>query len=229
MNKKANRIGVTERGDPALDHSWMPWVSDGNPAILITKNCVALQNILNEYWSPNIIIHCGITGWGGTMVEPNVPRQEETLEAYKSLSERFGPERVVLRIDPIIPSELGISKAMEINSHKIGRVRISFLDGYNHIQEAFKRINIRMQRDFHAPEKLRREIWEALGQPDTCAEPGLPSTGCISSEDCRILGVEPRPLFKGQRELCACLANKFELLTRKEPCAHGCIYCYWRK
>lgn len=31
------KIGVTERGDPALDLSWLPWVKNGNPTVLITK------------------------------------------------------------------------------------------------------------------------------------------------------------------------------------------------
>lgn len=223
-----DKIGVTERGDPAIDHSWMQWVKEGNAAILITKNCVAVEKLLWDLHSPNIIIHCGITGWGGTFLEPNVPKPKYTLKAYKLLNERFGPDRVVLRIDPIVVTLQGLIKALSVNSHKIGRVRISFLDAYEHVRKKLAENGIYIQKEFHAPIGIRREMWEALGCPDTCAEPGLPSSGCISEKDCEILRVKPRHILKGQRPLCSCLANKFELLTKKEPCPHGCLYCYWK-
>lgn len=224
----SNKIGVTERGDPALDHDWVPWVRDGNPTVLITKNCATVEKMLNDILSPNIIVHCNITGWGGTKLEPYVPPAEETLKSYKSLSGKYGADRIVLRIDPIVPSVEGFNRAASINSNKIGRVRISFLDAYPHVRIKFKELGWFIHEGFHAPEDIRREMWEALGKPEVCAEPGLPSTGCLSAIDCELLGVKPSIALKGQRPLCMCLANKFELLTKKEPCPHGCIYCYWK-
>ena len=227
--KQSQKIGVTERGDPAFDHGWIDWVRNGNPAIIITKNCCAIEKILDGLMAPNVIVHCTITGWGGTAIEPNVPPAAITLESYKSLSNKYGKDRVVLRIDPVIPTLAGIDRAEFVNSHKIGRVRISFLDAYDHVRRAFKNNNINIHEGFHAQENIRKETWELLGRPDTCAEPGLPSTGCISNKDCEILGVDPLPIFKGQRPLCSCLANKIELLNSdKKRCPHGCLYCYWK-
>lgn len=223
-----SRVGITERGDPALDHSWLPWVREGNAAIIISKNCIVIERLLSELMMPNVIIHCGITGWGGTPIEPNVPPCAETLAAYKRLSEKYGSDRVVLRIDPIIPTVDGVAKAMRVNEHKIGRVRISFLDAYDHIRENMKAQGIYLHKGFHADEDIRKSIWEVMGCPETCAEPGLPSVGCVGEKDCEILGIDPKPLFKGQRPLCPCLANKFELLSKKELCGHKCIYCYWK-
>jgi hypothetical protein len=58
-------IGITERGDAALDMGWKSWVSSGRPAILITKNPRLLMDKLLDVESRNIIVHCTITGWGG--------------------------------------------------------------------------------------------------------------------------------------------------------------------
>ena len=222
-----DRVGVTERGDPALDHNWMSWVKKGNAAIIITKNCAAVRKLLSEIANPNVIVHCGITGWGGSVIEPNIPAPEKTLDAYKQLSDELGSERVVLRIDPIITSEIGLEKAIYVFSHRIGRVRISFIDAYPHVRRRFEEVGIALHEGFHAPENVRRAIWESLDKPETCAEPGLPSAGCVGAEDCRILGIKPREFGKGQRPLCPCLGNKFELLTEKKQCGHGCLYCYW--
>lgn len=223
-----DKIGITERGDPALDHSWTKWVKEGNPAILITKNCITLEKMLDEMLFPNVIVHCTITGWGGTSIEPNVPKPEDTLKSYKSLSEKLGPNRVVLRIDPIIPSTIGLEKAVYVNSHKLGRVRISFLDAYEHTKMKFKELGMFIHDEFHAPLDIRKGIWEMLECPEVCAEPGLPCSGCLSALDCVVLGVQPSKSLCGQRPLCLCVANKFELLTEKKPCPHGCVYCYWK-
>lgn len=73
-----NRIGITERGDAALDTSWEDWVFvQKRPAILISKDPLKLftevTSMVDQYgFCPNIIVHCTITGFGGTKIEPNV-------------------------------------------------------------------------------------------------------------------------------------------------------------
>lgn len=225
-----NKIGVTERGDPALDHDWLPWVRDGKPTILITKNCIVIEKMLDDIVNPNVIVQCNITGWGGTDIEPNVPEWEKTVESYKSLSQKYGEDHIVLRIDPVIPTYEGLGRALSVAENKTatGRVRISFLDAYPHVRLKFRELGRFIHDGFHAPLDIRQRMWEALGKPEVCAEPGLPSSGCLSAVDCEILGVKPSLALKGQRPLCMCLANKFELLTKKEPCPHGCVYCYWK-
>jgi len=64
-----NEIGITERGDAALDLGWLPWVEDGKPAILITKDPLKLwKELIGHLLSKkfNIIIHATITGLGGS-------------------------------------------------------------------------------------------------------------------------------------------------------------------
>lgn len=136
----------------------------------------------------------------------------------------------MLRIDPIIPTTDGIGIAHEIYSCRADtRVRISFMDQYQHVRSNLAQVKFHLPyEDFHAPLELRRQVWEDMGKPEVCGEPGLPCTGCVSTKDCEVLGVEPITGVSHQRATCACLANKKELLTCKSPCHHGCLYCYWR-
>lgn len=229
-----NEIGITERGDAALDLGWLPWVRSDNPAILITKNPgLLLKEILNYPVNDvfNCIIHATITGFGGSPLEPNVPNQIESLIAYKRLIQLYSADRVVLRIDPVIPTDEGIRIAEGVYKHRDpqGRVRVSFLDLYPHVKARFNKAGINLPWDsFHAPLELRRKAYEKLGRPEICGEPDFECTGCISKIDCETLNVAPEVANKSQRQFCACLINKKELLNSKYPCSHKCIYCYWK-
>jgi DNA repair photolyase len=233
-----NEIGITERGDAALDLGWLPWVQSGEPAILITKAPDILYTHL-AYNDPqqkfNIIIHATITGMGGSFYEPNVPNKFNAIDAYTDLKIRYGIERVILRIDPVIPTSEGVDIAknvLNMSRHRgvTGRVRVSFIDQYPHTKIRLKTARIFLPWDtFHAPLKLRQEAYEALDRPEICGEPGFTCTGCVSEFDCRTLRVAQKETSGKQREFCACLMNKKELLKNKEPCHHGCLYCYWGK
>ena len=38
----------------------------------------------------------------------------------------------------------------------------------------------------------------------------------------------PTEINRQNRNGCLCLACKKEMLTQKHPCAHKCLYCYWK-
>lgn len=224
-------IGITERGDAALDTSWIERVNLGLPSILITKDPAKLLTCLNS--TMNIIVHCTITGMGGTSVEPNVPKMENAIAGYHQLLEMFGKNRICLRIDPIFPTDKGIAIALKVIqlAQPETFVRISFIDAYPHVRERFTRPFPWV--GMHAPLEMRRKaynaITNALGfEPDVCAEPGFECTGCVSSADAWVLGHEFSAKSGKQRAECKCVAAKTELLTTKGQCAHGCLYCYWR-
>ena len=227
-------IGVTERGDAALDLSWRSWVEKGKPAILITKNPAKLLEEFNvnafQAHNFNIIVHATITGLG-KLFEPNVPDTAESLKAYHGLIAFFSSERVVLRVDPVIPTGEWLEKAKSVIKEKDpkGRVRVSFIDQYPHVKQRFKEVGFELPwESFHAPLELRQKTWEELGRPEICGEPGFTCTGCVSEIDCKTLNVNPLIVYKDQRPFCACLANKKELLKEKSQCFHNCLYCYWR-
>ncbi len=153
------------------------------------------------------------------------------------MCECISSERVVLRIDPIIPTKESVEKALNVydklytqNVHKT-RVRISFLDNYPHVKQRF--INVGLQPlpyRFHAPLELRKEILKLFPNAEVCGEPGIKSVGCVSERDLEILGIEiPKNVVRGfQRIECSCLSIKKEIFTERKQCPNKCLYCYWR-
>jgi len=215
------RIGITERGDAGLDQSWIAKAKEYDGVIAITK----APHLLPEL-PGNVIVHCTITGLGGSKYEPGVAKPEVTLKAYERLVNKYGALRIVLRIDPIIPTTKGTDIAYSIWQHNVSRVRISFLDMYSHVVE---RGFPRLWEGLHAPLETRIKIWEHLNRPEVCGEPGMKCTGCVSELDMKVLGLTGVLSPGGrQRSACACAAEKTEMLSRRGQCAHGCIYCYWK-
>ena len=245
-------IGVTERGDPAFDTSWIQRLSSVDGAIIITKHITdAIRNVLLTSSTP-CILHCTCTGWGGSWMEPNVPNPRVQLGALKELfNSGFPPERVVLRIDPIIPIEEGLRRASGVLDYcadhdiNISRVRISVYDNYPHARERILRSSgmAIYGGSFQAPYESKMSVIEALERYpytfETCAEDILSTTsskfivrGCVSSVDIRTLGLSTGDMSayeNGQgRAGCHCLTCKKELLNTKRRCPHGCLYCYWK-
>jgi len=243
------KIGITERGDGGLDQSWLPKVIEGkvDGAVVVTK---APHLLLPLDLPKNVIIHCTITGLGGFKPEPNVESIGTTIAAYEELLERYGSERVVLRIDPIVYPRNDIAENVILAKCKWfenSRLRISFLDAYPHVRERWnKACNKPLpQESFHAPLAWRQEslkslqaFWNRLHknfgiQPspiEVCGEPDIACTGCISKRDLNAMGITDKPSEKKsyQRPLCLCLAEKTELLTNKKQCPNQCVYCYWK-
>ena len=244
-----NRIGITERGDAALDTSWEDWVFvQKRPAILISKDPTKLfaevTSMADHYGLyPNIIVHCTITGFGGTKIEPNVPKVDVSLEGYSKFINLLGKDRVVLRCDPVIPTEkCVVFAATTVMSKALStRIRFSFLDLYGHVKQRFIDAGVDIDKlgikdgSLHASLDNRLELVQLMKQHvvdpsmlSACGEPGIQSEPCVSKRDCDILGVElMQPSFK-QRFACHCAANKTELLKTRGQCKHGCLYCYWK-
>lgn len=234
-------IGITERGDAALDTSWQNEKVD--IYILVTK----APRLLPEDLPDQTIIHCTITGYGRTWLEPQVSLASWELDAYKQLVMRYGPRRVVLRVDPIIPQGEWWERSLEVVRQAEGRLRVSFIDAYDHARWRIKQAGhdpaeIFPWEGFHAPLELRKQRLEEIEQvaatrPHTsvevCGEPELPTEGCVSVLDVLAVGrmaEEVSPLFRPKRPGCTCLMAKRELLAKRKPrpCPHGCLYCYWK-
>lgn len=135
----------------------------------------------------------------------------------------------------------------------ISRLRFSFADFYPHVKKRFLDAGISRESwpeldfgGFHMSMRQRRTILDKLVQVkgmalESCGEnavPGYPQVeklGCVSIKDLEILGIADRydPNEKGrpaQRDSCGCLPAKTEMLDpkKKEPCAHHCLYCFWK-
>lgn len=238
------KIGITERGDAALHYSvWEPKRDSVNGIILVTKDPAALLNKVADF--NKCIVHCTITGWGGTSLEPYVPSPEKSMKAYNKFVDLLGPERVVLRVDPIVPVCKGFDLAEELVSLTRGRVRISFLDLYTHVWERIRVGYSAIAADLamvyggrkHGVLRARQATFKKLQKLterkiELCGEPGMECSGCVSSTDLKALGLDS-PFAElseraNQRSACRCLAVKTELLESRSPCKHGCLYCYWK-
>lgn len=250
------KIGVTERGDAALDFSWVTSVLDGHVdgAIVISKNLsprLASALIELNAKGKNIILHAGCTGWGKTPMEPNVPGFGVQLESLKQLiTQGFPASRCVLRIDPIIPTSEGIARAdavltkLERLAIPPVRIRVSVMDGYAH---ALKRMTERGYDVSSLTYKPSAQQLDAVAQMlcshpgrlyETCAEDGLAlrapgrfiCCGCVSNIDLALFGLRYENGFSNPQNRfgCQCLGCKTELLKHRHPCAHQCAYCYWK-
>lgn len=232
-------FGITERGDAARDLSWTNEINKVSMAILITKNIdsTVFQETAILY-KHKVIVHATITGFGSTYLEPNVSPPHVTLEALSKFIKVFPASQVVLRVDPIIPTEIGLRRVYDIlNKAPEGiRLRFSFIDNYKHISERGVRLP---WTTFHAPRELQAagvkllHSFEYKFHIESCGEESLliPTAwkiGCISKIDCDIFNIPSTNKIGAQRKACLCLAGKTELLTNRHPCPNQCSYCYWK-
>jgi DNA repair photolyase len=233
-----NGIGITERGDAGLDFSWVNKIDNYLFNILITKNLndefIGLVKHRN-----NIIVHATITGYGGSKLEPNVPKPNWSFcQLGKLIISGFPLNRIVLRIDPIFTTDKGIDTSIKIMQQgidmRIPRIRFSFMDTYyRHLQSRFKAAGIvvppKPTRTHH--DMLNRFISKnPYTSFESCAEGLMVDQGCISPYDFGLFELKPEAndVNGQQRNNCKCLACKVELLSKKTRCSHQCLYCYWR-
>ena len=244
--KKSQRIGVTESGEIAFNLDAFDRLYDGN--IIITKRLTdkVIEKLVEH--KDKIILHMTVTGMGGTRIEPFVPKAEDTHTKLVQLLEAgFPASHVVIRVDPIVPTERGMNTALDViaafGGLGIKRLRFSFLDNYKHVKSRFAKEGIPALYggEFHAPLEERiahaKKIEEVARDAgfesiEACGEPGIESISCLSQKDIDILGLTDQITLEGsaeQRESCGCPANKSELLkVRPHQCENKCLYCYWR-
>lgn len=243
------KIGITERGDPSLDFSWVEKAAEMDGIILITKNLTdkVIRNVLP--FIDKTIFHISCTGFGGTIVEPNIPEYTDQLEQAFKLKHWGVPiERIVIRVDPIIPTAVGLKRAVNVieKASEIGfkRFRISLVDCYPHVRERFLKANLKLpygnsfvpdEMSINRTNKALKELKEKY--PDivfeSCSEGVLTeaeSIGCVSVRDFNLLGLDTSKIDDAgyQRKGCLCCSAKTELLTEKKQCPYKCLYCYWK-
>lgn len=252
------RIGITEQGDAGLNFNWLPKLQSGNyeGAVLITKNANAkfIENVLTLYKTfQNIVLHIGCTGLGGTFIEPHVPEYTFQLHAIEQLLQKgFPADHIVLRTDPIIPTDEGLKQLQTVltdfssRNTSVKRVRFSILDEYKHVKERLKQAGFQpFYNGFYATPEMMHATADILAafpnlNFESCAEDkfimshkltNVTGCGCISSNELELFGLHPNKVMlenMQHRNGCHCLSCKTELLNEKFRCPHQCIYCYWR-
>lgn len=253
------RIGVTEAGDAGLDLSWADRLCKVDSAVVITK-CVSPK--FREIVLANkdkLIVHATTTGYGGTILEPNVPSLDDEFDAVMALVQAgFPKEKIVIRVDPIIPTSKGIETAKKVirlfMDSGFSRYRVSIIDMYPHARERFKQAGLRLPygefefspntEQVKAVDKMLSDMlkyWQLLEYHNSstlriecCAEPELTNViqcGCVSDYDLKLFGLTENNDVDNlgyQRPHCLCYSGKRELLRHRKRCGHGCLYCYWK-
>lgn len=250
------KIGVTEAGDAGADLSWVNEINNVHGAIVITKRISPDFYDAVLAHKDKLIVHATLTGYGHSVLEPGVPSPYEEFDAINTLVRGgFPQEKVVIRVDPIIPTEKGLKTAL--NAIKccmdVGfkRFRISVIDMYPHVRQRFKEAGLPLpygEQTFANREQMQLvdtmlkeaiAYWVNEGHPaselriEACAEPYLNvplKSGCISEYDLRLLGLDADDADSTgyQRKACMCYSGKTELLRHKHRCEHNCLYCYWK-
>jgi len=249
-------IGVTEAGDASVDLSWERKMRSVDGAILITKNVSADFRAAVMRHSEKVIVHATVTGFGGSVLEPNVPPPAAAKASVMNLvGEGFSQEKVVIRVDPIIPTEKGLNTALttieSFMAEGFCRYRISVIDMYPHVRNRFKSAGLPLpygEKMYAGKDMLDavdamlvevRSFWLNEGNHirdlriESCAEPRLAESikcGCISSHDLALLRLDPyeADAIGSQRQHCMCYSGKRELLSGRHLCKHQCLYCYWK-
>lgn len=251
------KIGITEAGDAGIDLSWADKLTSVDGAILVTKRvsfdfCEAALKHKDK-----LIVHATLTGYGHSVLEPHVPTPHDQFDAIMTLVDGgFPKEKIVIRVDPIIPTNKGIATAYNVMvsfmEQGFSRFRVSVIDMYPHARERFMNAGLPLPHGEHgfSPNQFQlsevdnmllrvKLFWTELktGEQlriESCAEPGLHeaiSCGCISNFDLNLLGLSVTGEAESagyQRRNCLCYSGKTELLKHKTRCPHRCLYCYWR-
>lgn len=194
---KEQKIGVTESGEIAFNLEAFDRLYKGN--IIITKRLTdkVIEKLVEH--QDKVILHLTVTGMGGTRIEPFVPKTEEThAKLVKLIEAGFPASHVVIRLDPIVPTERGMNTALNViaafGGLGIKRLRFSFLDNYKHVKTRFKKEGIPelYGGEFHAPleerlahaKKIEEMAHDAgFESVEACGEPGIESISCLSQKD----------------------------------------------
>jgi len=246
---KTQRFGTTEISDPCFHLEIFDNLYAGN--LIITKRLTdkLIDKIVEN--KEKIILHICVTGMGGSKIEPLVPKKEWSYQQVKKLIDKgFPVKQIVLRVDPIVPTEKGIETAIDVINLfmdlGIKRVRISFLDMYKHVKERFNNEKVKLPYNtFHATDVSRLNALQMIINVtvrnnidlEICGEPNigdmyLKTTPCLSQKDVDILGLTDKITLIGNKEArthCGCSENKTELIKDKpHQCNNKCLYCFWR-
>lgn len=250
-------FGITENGDASVNYEWESELHSMDGAILITKKLTpTFKNKVIEYVHKPFIIHASCTGYGGTVLEPNLPTYVDTINEIYNLIHYAGfpANRIVLRIDPIIPTEKGIRLFQTVVAYaheripEVNRIRVSVMDMYPHVRKRFEAAGIPCPygENFQASSQMFKELNNKIEELkiaypelsfESCCEKNIPAAtpaGCVSPKDYEILGLQkPDDTLKGQRKGCLCVGDKKDMLRYKYNATgynhcYGCLYCYWK-
>jgi len=181
-------------------------------------------------------------------IDPKCPPLEIALDAFRELSDRIGPGRVVWRYDPIVFGQKTSAKYhrerfAEIAQRLSGptnRVVVSIVDSYRKAEPRMKALEEKgagiTECENDEFERLMRDV---AGFADAS---GMEITSCAEEVDLSCFGIRPgkcvddeliREAFEidvshnkdpSQRKACGCVMSRD--IGMYDTCIFGCPYCY---
>jgi DNA repair photolyase len=207
-----------------------------------TKNPGPMLPLLKKLEAYHYYFQFTLNAYGADM-EPGLPRKGILIDAFKALSEKIGPCRVIWRYDPILINEKyslpwHIEKFGETARALKGRaekVSLSFIDLYAKTVRNTRGLNV---REMSREEKtgIAGELARIAGENGlaiaACAEDidlspyGIGKAKCIDDRLIeRISGRLPDvKKDRSQRPECCCVSSVD--IGAYNTCPHGCRYCY---
>lgn len=183
-------------------------------------------------------------------IDPKSPNLDKAVAAFRALSSRIGPQRVIWRYDPILLSEEtdqdfhleNFSRVADRLNGATQRVVISIVDPYDkaarrldklgETQPGFRYRAYEAARDGVLLEQLAEIARAHSLEIQSCAEEidlnavGIQPGKCIDDKLIReVFGIDVSPRKdKGQRSACGCVESRE--IGMYDSCLFGCMYCY---
>lgn len=180
----------------------------------------------------------------GAEAERGIPsKNAQLVDAFRRMSDKIGPERVLWRYDPIfVSSKYTVEyhlKYFEALARRLagytGQCTMSFLDVYGNTARNMAPLHAR------TPSEQERAVL-AAGLAEIAASYGLRLRSCAEPDSLRRYGIEPAScvdarLFEkllgcrleatrdaAQRPNCGCAGSVD--IGEYDSCKNGCLYCY---
>ena len=223
--------------------------SDVDVIVFWTRNPRPLMRYLSEVDSFGIPYYFQFTVLGlPRELESKAPPLETTLQTFRELSERLGPQRVIWRYDPIIFSkktpavyhrERFTTMARELAGFT-NRVVVSIVDRYRKTERRMNALQDSGAGVTECPPETFADLMRHLAA--TAAENQMDIASCAEEIDLTPYGIRPgrcidHDLIKqafgreistakdpSQRRACGCVLSRD--IGMYDSCLFGCQYCY---
>lgn len=202
-----------------------------------------LKQTLKRY--QQVVVHCTITGLGGSAVEPGAPAPDLAIAALPGLLDLLGePERLTVRVDPLIQIRLPgrlfdntdpRSLLSQIRATGCRRVVSSFAVLYPKVKRRLLQLGGELI-PLSSPDRITvaariNEHAQAIGlSVSGCCTPEFKAGACV---DVGLISrlhpsgiVLPYRKPSGQRPDCLCSTSTDIGWYATHPCQTGCLYCY---
>lgn len=188
-----------------------------------------------------------------SIFEPGVPSVLQRLNAFKELSDRVGPKRIIWRYDPVVLSSLTpvayhIEKVARLARELSGsteRLVISFLDFYSKVRRKLNQLTTTkgiLFQDWFSAENIGTLDNFATRITAIAKDNRIHIFTCSEAVNLRKYGILPGSCIDGalldevfgfgrnwkrdpsQRENCRCAVSVD--MGVYDTCKFGCVYCY---